>query len=232
MKRFLFGALVLLSAALSCASPSQAQTNVCSGGGVQGMVVGGTVADGCPYLKINADGSINTTGEAVPTGAATSANQPTNSAQGATTSGQTGNLGQAAATTAAPTYTTGTTNPLSTDTHGAVRILQMNVDGTAVDTTIPTAIQGNLQGTVTTSQVSVTSSATLLLASNSSRHFAKVCNTSSSVDLYYGFTSGVTTSTGQWFPHLTCAWWDISLPTTAIYAISSGASTTVSTEQF
>lgn len=57
----------------------------------------------------------------LPTGAATSANQPTNAAQGSTTSGQTGNLVQGAVTTAAPTYTTAQTSPLSLTTAGALR---------------------------------------------------------------------------------------------------------------
>jgi hypothetical protein len=48
-------------------------------------------------------------------------------AQGSTTSGQTGPLIQTATTTAAPTYTTAKTNPLSTTTAGALR-----VDGSAV----------------------------------------------------------------------------------------------------
>ena len=43
-------------------------------------------------------------------------------AQGSTTAGQTGNLTMGAVTTAAPTYTTGQTNPLSLDTTGALRV--------------------------------------------------------------------------------------------------------------
>jgi len=42
--------------------------------------------------------------------------------QGSATGGQLGTLVQAAATTAAPTYTTGTTNPLSMDLTGALRV--------------------------------------------------------------------------------------------------------------
>lgn len=57
----------------------------------------------------------------LPSGAATSANQPSNAAQASTTSGQTGTLVQGATTTAAPTYTTATTNPLSLTTSGALR---------------------------------------------------------------------------------------------------------------
>ena len=58
----------------------------------------------------------------LPSGAATSALQPTNAAQGSTTSGQTGHLVEGAVTTAAPTYTTGQTNPLSLDTSGNLRV--------------------------------------------------------------------------------------------------------------
>lgn len=60
-------------------------------------------------------------------------------AQASTTSGQSGNLIQAAVTSAAPTYTTATTNPLSLTTAGALR-----VDGSA--TTQP------VSGTVTANQ--------------------------------------------------------------------------------
>lgn len=72
----------------------------------------------------------------LPTGASTSANQSTEIAslativtntngmtvsQGSTTSGEVGPLSQGAVTTAAPTYTTGNTNPLSLTTAGALR---------------------------------------------------------------------------------------------------------------
>ena len=60
-------------------------------------------------------------------------------AQGSTTSGETGPLIQGAVTTAAPTYSTSTTNPLSLTTAGALR-----VDGSA--TTQP------VSGTVTANQ--------------------------------------------------------------------------------
>lgn len=63
----------------------------------------------------------------LPSGAATSALQPTAAAQGSTTSGQTGHLMQAAVATAAPTYTTAQTSPLSLTTAGGLR-----VDGSGV----------------------------------------------------------------------------------------------------
>lgn len=62
-------------------------------------------------------------------------------AQGSTTSGQTGSLVQGAVTTAAPTYTTGNTNPVSLATTGALRVdlgatsanaTALKVDGSAV----------------------------------------------------------------------------------------------------
>jgi hypothetical protein len=58
----------------------------------------------------------------LPTGAATAALQPTNAAQGSTTSGQTGHLILGAVTTAAPAYTTAQSSPLSLDTAGNLRV--------------------------------------------------------------------------------------------------------------
>lgn len=55
-------------------------------------------------------------------------------AQGSTTAGELGPLGQGAVTTAAPTYTTATTNPFSLTTAGALR-----VDGSAVTQPISAA---------------------------------------------------------------------------------------------
>lgn len=68
----------------------------------------------------------------LPTGAATSANQPTNAAIGSTTSGETGTLAMGAVTTAAPTYTTAQTNPLSLTTGGALRSDNASWAGTAL----------------------------------------------------------------------------------------------------
>jgi hypothetical protein len=58
----------------------------------------------------------------LPTGASTSANQPSNAGIGSTTSGQTGTLAMGAVTTGNPTYTTAQTSPLSLDTSGALRV--------------------------------------------------------------------------------------------------------------
>jgi hypothetical protein len=62
-------------------------------------------------------------------------------AQGSTTSGQNGVLDQGAVTTAAPTYTTGTTNPLSLTTVGNLR-----VDGSSVTQPVSGTVTAN-QGT-------------------------------------------------------------------------------------
>lgn len=66
--------------------------------------------------------AVSATSLPLPTGAATSANQPTNAAQGSTTSGQTGTLIEGAVTTSSPTYTTAQTSPLSLDTSGNLRV--------------------------------------------------------------------------------------------------------------
>ena len=90
----------------------------------------------------NTIGSINNISGAVslPTGAATSANQPTNAAQASTTTGQTGNLHMGAVTTSSPSYTSGQTDPLSITTAGALR-----VDATA--TTQPISGSVSISGT-------------------------------------------------------------------------------------
>lgn len=65
-------------------------------------------------------------------------------AQGSTTSGQSGPLVQGAVTTAAPTYTTGQTDPISLTTAGAVR-----VDGSATTQPVSGTVTAN-QGTPNT----------------------------------------------------------------------------------
>ena len=91
------------------------------------VLVGGSNGTNTYYLSVDTTGKLNINNISgtitLPTGAATSANQPTNSAIGATTSGQTGNLSMGAVTTGAPTYTTAQTNPLSLDTAGNLRTI-------------------------------------------------------------------------------------------------------------
>jgi hypothetical protein len=90
----------------------------------------------------NTIGSINNISGAVslPIGAATSANQPTNTAQASATIGQTGNLNMGAVTTSSPSYASGQTDPLSLTTAGALR-----VDATA--TTQPVSGSVSISGT-------------------------------------------------------------------------------------
>src|SRR5215472_13372071 len=87
----------------------------------------------------------------LPTGAATSANQPTAAAIGSTTSGQTGNLAMGAVTTAAPSYTTATTNNLSLTTAGALR-----VDGSGATQPVSGTVTANQGGTWNITNVSGT----------------------------------------------------------------------------
>lgn len=93
----------------------------------------------------------------LPTGAATLAEQQTQTtalqlidnlplAQGATTSGQNGVLVQGAVTTAAPTYTTGNTNPISLQTDGSQRVAVTNTPAVTQSGTW-TVQPGNTQNT-------------------------------------------------------------------------------------
>jgi hypothetical protein len=109
-----------------------------------------TINQGGNAATVSATGALKTDASAttqpvsatalpLPAGAATAALQPTNAAQGSTTSGQTGPLVQGAVATAAPTYANGTTSPVSLTTAGAIR-----VDGSAVSQPV--------SGTVTATQ--------------------------------------------------------------------------------
>lgn len=77
-----------------------------------------------------------------------------------------------------------------------------------------------------TGQVSVTTTATLVAASRATRRSVKVTNTGTT-DVYVGYTSGVTTSTGDLLVGIKGAF--ISVPTTsAVYAIVASGSVSVS----
>ena len=81
----------------------------------------------------------------LPTGASTSANQPTNSAIGATTSGQTGTLMMGAALTGLPTATTADSWPISINpANGGVR-----VDPSGVTSPVSGTVTANQGGTWT-----------------------------------------------------------------------------------
>ncbi|MGH6822410.1 MAG: hypothetical protein ACREC4_02790 [Methylocella sp.] len=126
-----------------------------SGGNLSALV---TAVQGAIPAGTNVIGDLrNITGTvSLPTGASTSANQPTNAAQGSVTSGQTGSLAQAAASTTAPTITTAQTNPLSTDLLSQLRIAHGSntLPFTPVVTSNGAYAAGNMLGgliTVTTS---------------------------------------------------------------------------------
>lgn len=98
-----------------------------------------TVTDGAGALNVIVDSS------ALPTGASTLAEQQTQTTalqlidnlplgQGAATAGQSGVLAQGAVTTAAPTYTTGNTNPLSLQTDGSLRVAATSLPSVTIGT--------------------------------------------------------------------------------------------------
>lgn len=135
--------------------------------------------------------------------------------------------GSASAT--APTVTSGTSVQLSTDLHGSVRFLQVAADGSTLDVTQPQTIQGNQIATTTTAQYTVSTSAVQLFAVSSALHHKGICNTSASVPLYYGFISGVTTSTGMYLAPSACRIFEMSVPTSVVYGIAA-SSITITTE--
>ncbi|MDE1902157.1 MAG: hypothetical protein KGI37_11060, partial [Alphaproteobacteria bacterium] len=169
-------------------------------------------------------------------GVAAAANQPTNAAQASTTSGQTGNLVQCAATTSAPTYTTGTTNPLNCDTAGNQRVLvtNTNANGPAAASASSPVTPSNLPpgaAAINTNQVSVAATAggTLIVAARTGvagtgRVSATVCNTGTTA-VYIGNT-GLTTSTGQYLAGVAGACLTLNT-TAAIYGIVATGTETV-----
>lgn len=85
-------------------------------------------------------------------------------AQGSTTSGQTGGLMQAAASSAAPTYTTATTNPLSTDLAGNLRVTVTSATGLAAGSTTSGQTGSMIMGAVTASPPSYATAQTNYLS--------------------------------------------------------------------
>jgi hypothetical protein len=89
-------------------------------------------------------------------------------AQGSTTSGETGVLGMGAVTTAAPSYTTAQTQPLSLDTAGNLRVLvtglPTDADSLAQGSTTAGQSGGLAMGAVTTSAPSYTTAQTNALS--------------------------------------------------------------------
>jgi len=131
-----------MSVGLDPASPLPAGTNT----------IGNVNINGTPTVTANAGTGTFAISAALlplPTGASTSANQPTNAAAASTTSGQTGTLHMGAVTTAAPVYTTATSNYLSLTTLGGLRHDISSYNGTALTGTVTaygTAPTGNVFG--------------------------------------------------------------------------------------
>lgn len=105
------GTVVPVSGTLTAVSTV---TNLAQMNGAALLMGNGATGTGSQRLTIANDNTL-------PTGWASSV------AQGSTTSGQTGPLAQCAVTTAAPTYTTAQTSPLSCDTTGNLRVLGTGV---------------------------------------------------------------------------------------------------------
>jgi len=110
-------------------------------------------------------------------------------AQGSTTAGQTGNLGLAAVTTAAPTYTTATTNPLSMDTSGNLRVT--GTFGTAPSTLTYFTDAAVASGATVTHSVAGPVSLSHIHSSGSGELKMNVATgiTGSETDKWVGFTS-------------------------------------------
>lgn len=104
--------------------PNIGATNSLAGSGVTETWVDN--GDGTYSKRVAIGGTVTTTDASVVT-------------QGSTTSGQSGTLVQAAASTAAPTYTNATTNPLSMTLNGALRAALMSSTGVAaLSASLPT----------------------------------------------------------------------------------------------
>jgi hypothetical protein len=100
-------------------------------------------------------------------------------AQGSTTSGQLGALVMGAVTTAAPTYTTATTNPLSIDTAGNLRV------------TVSNATASNKASAATITRIATSTTAVTVLASNANRK-KLVIRTETGTHNYVAFGSTAT----------------------------------------
>lgn len=123
----------------------------------------------------------------LPTGAATETSlAKLTQTQGSTTSGQSGPLTQGAVTTAAPSYTTAQTSPLSLTTSGLLRV---DASGSTVPVT-----QGAL-GTFFAGQQAVTATA-VALPTNTSKQVCVKALVGNGLTVYLGPT-GTTTTTGM-----------------------------------
>ena len=152
--------------------------------GEKGPLIQGAVTSATPSYTVNQTSplSLDTNGTlrvqvlgvpSLATGASTSGLQPTNVVQNTVTAGQTGTLGMAASTSAAPSFIDGRSNPLSTDLSGNLRVAAATLPlpaGAATAALQPTnATQGSTtsgqtgglsQGAVTTTAPTYTTAQT------------------------------------------------------------------------
>ena len=130
-------------------------------------------------------------------------------AQGAAIASKTGPLIQSSTTSADPSYTTATVNPLSTDTAGRLRVVLSSLgtnisvnNGTASSATqrvtIASDSTGQIKeirsGTGTVTSVADTATSATILAANTSRLGATITNDSSGI-LYVRFAAGTASTT-------------------------------------
>lgn len=115
-------------------------------------------------------------------------------AQGSTTSGQTGGLIQAAALTAAPTYTTATTNPLTMDLSGALRVNVTTAVGLAQGSTTSGQTGSLIMGAVTTAAPTYTTAQTNAISLDTAGNIRVNCTTGCAAGTVSNASSAVATS--------------------------------------
>lgn len=181
------------------------------------------ITDGFSTVGITAFSlNVNVTGSALPTGAATSANQTTMItslqllddlplAQAASIASQKGVLSFGSVTTAAPAYSTGTVNAISLTTTGALRIdgsvnltqvgsSSITLGQKTMTNSVPVVIASdqsvltvkNTSGTSSVTTVSVSTSSTQLLAANSNRKGFIITNLNGTLYVAFGSPASAT----------------------------------------
>jgi hypothetical protein len=170
-----------------------------------------TANQGGTWNITNVSGTVS-----LPTGAATSANQPSAATSGSTSSGQTGTVAMGFTTTGAPTYTTAQTNPLSLTTAGALRVdgsaVTQPVSGTFWQTTQP--VSGTVtvtQGTAANLNATVTGT---VAATQSGTWTVQPGNTANT-------TAWLVTGTGGTFP-VTGTFWQATQPVSGTVTANQG----------
>ena len=221
-------------------SVSQGAAAAASGAWPVVNTVGGAAVSASNGLFVNpatgATFAVSAAALPLPAGAATAANQPTAAVAGSATSGQTGNLDLGAVSTASPSYVTGTSNFLSLNTSGGLR-----VDGSGVTQPVsisalpalPTGantigavnVNGN-SGALTQASVTVGTTSTAVLAASTAANFIKLCVAQSAASgVWVRWDGGAATQAApaEYMPPGQCDTWVKStgfLPTSAINAIA------------